>query len=460
MVTSDRRSTSLVCAFGLTGALLVSGSLAAEIETGTDVKVHWDTTLKYSAAWRVRGQSPTFLGNPNTDDGDRNLRKGLISNRADVFSELDLTYRNVGARLSGAGWYDSVYNRSTDNNSPATANSVSVAFDEFTGATRRLHGRKAEFLDAFVFGKGEIGSTPASFRAGKHTLLWGESLLLADNGIAYAQAPLDFIKAASVPNSQAKELFMPVGQVSGQVRPRLDLSLSAYYQYEWQKNRLPAAGSYFGAADLLDAGGERLFVAPATAFFRGRDLSARNSGQWGISARYRAESIDTEFRGISSSLSRQAAAALFAARVGAGPALGKIGEYSLVYPENISLIGMSFSTTMGTAGVAGELHLRRNTPLASLPQVDPVGPAKIMPTPCTLSEIPSMPRYPPCGSCPRRSFGPRQPWLPRSVGSDIPASPRMRTPSIRLTRARPGALRRCSRQRISRCCRIWTSVSR
>ena len=343
---------------------------AAEIDTGTAVNMRWDNTVKYSAGWRVGEPSSTFLANPNTDDGDRNFRqRALISNRVDLLSELDLTYKEVGARISGAAWYDTVYRRTNDNDSPGTVNPISVPFNEFTSDTRKLHGEKAEILDAFVFGNGQLGSVPASFRAGRHTLLWGESLLLATNGISYGQAPLDVIKATSVPNTQSKELFMPVGQVSGQLTLTSNLSVDAYYQYQWRKSRLPAVGSYFSPADLLDEGGERLFVSPPTAFFRGNDLQASDSGQWGIAARYRSEALDTDFGLYYLRFNEKLPQIYLRPGLGADPVLGKIGEYSLVYPEDIEVIGASFSTNVGAANVAGELHVRRNMPLASTPQI-------------------------------------------------------------------------------------------
>jgi len=341
---------------------------AFEIDTHSDVKLRWDTTAKYSAAWRVENRSDRLIADRNSDDGDRNFDRGLISNRVDLLSEMDLTYGNIGARLSGAGWYDAVYHRSNDNDSPTTANSFSVPHDRFTEATRRLHGGKAEILDAFVFANGQLG-VPAAVRAGRHTLLWGESLFLAFNGISYAQAPLDLIKAISVPGTQAKELFLPVGQISCQLRPTQTLSFAAYYQYEWRKTRIPAAGSYFSSADLLDAGGERLFSGPPdTALFRGRDLEARDSGQWGISTRYRAQGIDTDFGLYYIQFHEKLPQLYLRTGAGADPAIGKVGEYLLVYPEAVRLLGASFATTVAEVSLAGEAHVRRNTPLAGNPQ--------------------------------------------------------------------------------------------
>lgn len=343
---------------------------AFEIEAGADWQVRWDNTVKYSSAWRVKSRTPALLADPNRDDGDRNFATGLISNRLDLLSELDVVYGEKGFHLSGAAWYDAVYNRANDNDSPATANPFSVPHDRFPDATRRLHGRKAEILEAFVFANGQVAGVPASLRAGKHTLLWGESLLLATNGISYAQAPLDFIKALSVPGTQAKELFMPVGQVSGQLRPTPSFSLAAYYQYDWRKTRLPAAGSYFSSADLLDDGGERQFAGPpGPAFFRGQDRTARDGGQWGVSARYRHEPWNTEFGLYWLRYHDKLPQLYLRPGVVADPARGQIGEYALVYPEAIHLVGASLATTAGDVSLAGEVHLRRNTPLASLPAV-------------------------------------------------------------------------------------------
>jgi hypothetical protein len=347
--------------------------LAAELHAGPHLALRWDNTLKYTAGFRLEGRSGTLLADPNRDDGDRNFAPGLINNRLDLLSEADLTYRAFGVRVSGAAWFDAVYNRANDNDSPATANAVSVPNDSFTHATRDLHGRKAELLDGFLFFDGHVAQLPVTVRVGRHTLLWGESLLLADNGIAYAQAPLDVIKAVSVPSSQAKELFLPVAQVSALVQPMDHLAVAAFYQLEWRRTRLPAAGSYFSSVDVLDAGGERLLVAdmPGAGLFRGPDLSARKLGQWGLSARYRVESIDTDFGLYTISFHEKIPQLYLRPGEAPDPAIGKLGEYELVFPEGISLYGASFSTTVAGVSLAGEAHVRHRMPLASTPPVIP-----------------------------------------------------------------------------------------
>jgi len=242
---------------------------AFEVATGNDeLKIRWDNTVKYSTGMRLKEPSSKLTADANQDDGNRNFDKGsLISNRFDLLSEFDLTYRNMGFRVSGAAWYDDVYNRDNDHDSPFTVNSASVVNNKFTKATRDLHGRKAELLDYFVFGKAEVGDSLVNLRLGSHTLLYGESLFFGGNGIAAAQAPIDFVKLLSVPNTQFKELMRPIPQVSAQIQLNSTLSVGGYYQFSWDADRLPAAGSYF-------SGGRTSWIGAASGSFSGRDFSS------------------------------------------------------------------------------------------------------------------------------------------------------------------------------------------
>ena len=391
----SKRSKRLPFLVALVVAPLAIGSplaQAVELTTGDpDVKLRWDTTIKYSSAFRIEARSNALADSPpatvNADDGDRNFGRGLVSNRLDVFSEADLLYRNVGARVSVAGWYDTVYNASNDNDSPFTANQRSVPYNQFTSDTRRVHGRDLELLDTFVFGSAYLGDVKSSFRAGRHAILWGESLFFGSNGIAGAQAPVDVIKLISVPNSLFKETTRPVGQVSGQLQLSKGVSVAGYYQYEWEKSRLPGVGSYFSSSDIVDIGGERLIVgAPLVpgggpaAFFRGTDQPARNSGQGGLALRLHTAIADYGVYAVrwhSKTPFVYVRPAVFLPPGGGppivldpanfNPTAGQLGQYYLVYPENIRTFGGSATTTVGEANIAGELSIRRNTPLASKP---------------------------------------------------------------------------------------------
>jgi hypothetical protein len=363
---------------------------AFQIDTGNpDLSLRWDNTLKYSAAWRLKDPSDKLSESAvarNQDDGDRNFDKGLISNRLDILSELDIGYRDFGARVSAAGWYDTVYQDDNANDNPARSNQRSVAFDEFTDDTRQLHGGDVELLDAFVYWNGELAERALSVRAGRHGLIWGESLFFGANGIAGGMAPVDVVKAVSVPNTQFKEITRPISQLSASYQLTDDLSLGAYYQFEWEETRLPASGSYFSTSDTLGEGSERLIVGapfPAflggnpdspAAFFHGKDKKAKSSGQGGLQLRYVADTVEY---GLYAIQYHDKSPKLYLKPSTTGPQFntGKIGEYYWVYPEDIRALGASFATTVGAFSYAGEASMRWNMPLVSngqtvLPGVD------------------------------------------------------------------------------------------
>lgn len=330
-----------------------------DIETEGGVKIRWDNTVKYSTGLRLGSQSAAFLANPNIDDGNRNFsRHSLISNRVDLLSELDARYGNYGLSVSGAAWYDNVYNRGTDHDSPATSNNLSVPFNEFTAATRNLSGRRAEILNAFALGKFDIAGAPVTIRAGRHTVLWGESLFFPDNGIAYGMAGLDAQKALSVPNTLAKELFLPTSQLSTVVVLPEGVSLEAIYQFSWRSVRLPPAGSYFSPADLLGPGGESILApVPGGRILRAPDEKPR-SKQFGGAVKWRPEggNVDMGFYALRFD---EKAPRIFNALTAAGGL-----EYVHAYQENIQLYGFSASMSVGSVNLAGELSYRRKQPLA------------------------------------------------------------------------------------------------
>ncbi|MES2256990.1 MAG: DUF1302 domain-containing protein [Pseudomonadota bacterium] len=374
--TTGPRSKSglMLTVLGISAAVCSSGASAVDIETpNKDLKVRWDNTFKYTGMQRLKNPAAALIADPNQDDADRNFKKGLVSSRVDWLSEIDVSYDNIGARLSAAAWYDAVYNRGNNNDSPFTVNAASAGQNDFIGATKKLHGKKAELLDAFVFGKFNVGDMRSTIRAGKHTLVYGETLFFGANGIAAAQGPVDVIKLLSVPNSQFKELLMPVQQISGQLQLNSSWALGAYYQLEWKATRLPGVGSYFSTLDFLDAGGERIFVAPGASFNRAANIEARNGGQGGLQAKFRPPGSDGEYGFYAARYHEKTPQVYLTPGAGFNPVTGQVGEYRLVYPEGIKTVGASYSTLLGDANVAAELSFRSNMPLVGNAQIDLAG---------------------------------------------------------------------------------------
>jgi hypothetical protein len=366
-----RRARRTAVASAAAALVMAAPALAFQFDTPDDWSVRWDNTLKYSNAVRLKEQSARLISNANEDDGDRNFDRGLISNRLDLFSEFDVQRQGWGARLSGAAWYDQVYNSRNDNpgfQGGAFPNQTSVGYDQFTRSTRNLHGRKAEMLDWFAFGKADLGDMKATFRLGQHAIVWGETLFFGANGIAGGMAPADVSKLISVPGTQFKEITRPVPQLSMQLAITPNLSVAAYYQFRYQANRLPAVGSYFSQADVNVDGAEQLLLAgPGSPFaynaVRDADVKPRNSGQGGVRVSWRA--ADTDFgayaiRFHNKSFQQVTRLALANGFVSPGP-----GSYYLTYHEGIKAYGLSASHTFGSANVAAEVSMRTNQDLSS-----------------------------------------------------------------------------------------------
>lgn len=357
--------------------LCAADASAGEIDLGNpDLALRWDNTVKYSAAQRLKSADPALLANPNLDDGDRNFGKGLVSSRLDWLSEADITWRKqFGARISAAAWYDSVYLRSNDNPGfagGAFPNHTSVPADQFTRATRDVHGRNAEMLDAFAFGRFELGDMNASLRAGRHSLLWGESLFFGANAVAGGQMPVDAVKLVSVPGTQFKEAIRPVGMVSAQLQVSANVSVGGYVQTQWQGNRVPAVGSYFSSADLAIDGAENMLLGAAGTAPRLADQKAKDSGQGGLQLRFRGETADYGVYLIRfHDKTPQLVPVMMLLTPPAVPQPTVVpAAYRLAYHEGITALGASASRTFGDFNVALEASLRHNQDLASTAGAD------------------------------------------------------------------------------------------
>ncbi|MBU2065006.1 MAG: DUF1302 domain-containing protein [Gammaproteobacteria bacterium] len=359
-------------AVSVCAAALVGPAQAAQFDLGdSDWRLRWDNTVKYSQAWRLNGADDRLINAPTAGglypsiqgQGDRNFSRGLVSNRVDLFSEMDLSRQNYGLRVSAAAWYDDIYNQSTDDSGQR----------RFLSDTRELHGRDAELLDAFVFLRGEIGEgSQGTVRLGRHSLIYGESLFYGGNGIANAQGPNDVVKLLSVPGTQFKEILRPVNQISGQLQINPQLSVGAYYQFDWERSNLPGAGSYLSDADGIGEGAGDWTQVFGNTTVHASDLEARNSGQGGVQLRYKPSGTELELGFYAAQYHDKAPSALYAYLDGpasAATGLPILGSYRQVFAEDIKTVGASFSTASGPFNFAGEASLRWDAPLVSNLQV-------------------------------------------------------------------------------------------
>ena len=341
---------------------------AAPIDVGNpDIQLRWDNTLRYNIGMRAQGKDKALSQSAAQQIGDNKFDRGdVVTNRLDILSEMDLVYKDrYGARVSAAGWYDQAYDDKAEGLSAYQAAGVPAAYsnNKYTGSVKRYYmGPSGEILDAFVFGGFDLGSTPVNFKLGRHNLYWGESLFSFVHGVSYAQGPVDIRKATATPGIEAKELFLPLNQLSLQTQLNDDISMAAYYQFEWDANRLPEGGTYFGAADFLFSGNTTFPIAPGFGVpFEGDQHKPKNSGAWGVNTKWSSDllggNVGVYYREFSDTMPNV---------VGVYDANGVPTSFYNKYAENVRLYGVSLSKQVGTLAVGAELVRRENTALSTI----------------------------------------------------------------------------------------------
>lgn len=348
-------------------------------QLGETTSIDTSLTVGYTSSMRLDNASAAYLADFNNDDATRNFKRhSLINNRLNVLGEIKFKHDNLGGMLRGSAFHDTVYQGANSNDSPGTVNKTGPA-NEFVDETRRLSGQNSRLLEAFVYGNWQVGSMPLNVKLGRHAVVWGESLFWPN--ISQGQVPVDATKF-NVPGTEAKESYLPVGQISGSLGLTDNLTVTGYYQYKWEKSRLNPVGDYFGS-DYFGPGAQfyRLAGGPITnlpdrsfavANYAG-EISARDSGQWGLGARYQL-SDNTEL-GLFHYRYHDRVGAMFydftgstryssLPRFGGSASAGSTPYFKLAYFEDIKLTGLSASTKFGDAvQVGGDLSYRDGAPV-------------------------------------------------------------------------------------------------
>ncbi len=338
-----------------TGA--VQNGYALSFEPADEVSVSWDTTVGYSAGWRVSEQSEEALADPFKDDGNRNFKKGaMVNNRFSILTEADIQYRNYGAFIRGSAFYDGAYYGKTDNDGTGVYNGFG-SYDSFSDQLKNVHGNDARILDAFVYAGFDVGGQLLNIRVGEQVVSWGESLFIP--GISSAMSPADATKT-TVPGVEVKDILLPVGQVFAQYDITDTLSVAAYSQWEWAKNEVSESGSYFGSGDILDEAALGIVTQQGT-LIHNADMSAKDSGQWGVAVNYYAEDLGygTDFGFYYLNYHDKSPSLVYDWMYHPLAMRDVQVGYHSEFVEDIKLIGLSFSTLVGDTNVGGEIAYRK-----------------------------------------------------------------------------------------------------
>jgi len=349
-------------------ACMAGGAHSVELVADDDWQVRWDNTLTYNLGVRAQNADSRISTNVSYDESDNKFaqRGDIVTNMVSVISEFDATYQGRhGLRISASAWKDFAYDDQVAY-APGTFNGTvpysaltSYTGNTYSDYTKRWYRQGAQLLDAFVYTSADFSGHRASLKVGRQTQYWGNSVFFPFHSISYGQANIDVGKSLANPGAEAKELFLPRGQVYGQVQLTPELALSGQYFFEWNRNRMPAGGTYLGIADFLFVGPDRGLLGPALVN-RGQDFEPKDAGNHGLSLRWSPESMPSTTFG--------AYYRYFDETQPWAPMIGVVGgatNYHLSYATGVRLLGLSLDRQIGDVSAGFEVSYRRGTALNS-----------------------------------------------------------------------------------------------
>lgn len=354
---------------GLWGLLLAGSAHAFTFDTGNpDVSVRWDNTIRYNLGVRAEGRDPRIANNSASDEGDFKFNSGdIVANRLDLLSEFEADWKQIaGVRVSATAWTDAAYHdtRARQNSALAAAGAISSYKDgEYSSLTKRYYrGPSAELLDAFGYLNTDIADMPLGLRVGRHALYWGTALF-SNGGIAFNQNPIDARKAVANPGIEAREVQLPLNQISASLQMTPQVSVSAQYFLDWSSIRSPEGGTFLAGSDATLEGPNRL---GGEGPLRNLPLlsplgPSHNTGNWGINTKFTVPELNaTTFGLYYRQFDEKNQPWLFLQMNGAMPA-----GYRPVFARNTRLVGVSMDTTVAGTGVGAELSYRMDGSLLS-----------------------------------------------------------------------------------------------
>lgn len=260
-----------------------------------EVKGSFDTTVSVGALYRLDDADPGLIGRTNggtqnsvnTDDGNLNYEKGWASHLLKVSHDFQVSRQNLGLFVRGYYFVDLI---ADETKRTALSQQAKDRVD-----------RGRELLDLYASGYFDIGDMPVDVRIGRQVLSLGESTFIP-NGINVVN-PVDLSKLR-VPGAELKEAFLPVNMLKVSLGVTPKLTLEPFWLLEFRRNELEPAGTYFSTNDFASRGGSTVWLGfggipdrtgvsgtgGLGGIPRDRDREGNNFSQFGLAARYLADS--------------------------------------------------------------------------------------------------------------------------------------------------------------------------
>ena len=334
-----------------------------------DISLHWDNTVTLSTEYGLHNALPaaanycalnsgTSLAN-DVDRGGCVYGTGFHSARIDLLSQIDVDYAGFGLHASAAGWYDAIDNYENG----AGGNSLGAAQRSENG------GHDLELFEAFIHGTTDLGNDqPLTFRIGRHSIVWGESLFFQNNAIAAGLSPVDTYIVQDPSNYQGKTAYLPVNQLSLSWAATSELSIQAYYQFEWRRSRIDPDYAFVDPNNVLGAEGTSLLSlsVPGRGTFyyrRTADEQPDSTDQYGLAVKWHRGDFDLGLYGLS--YDAKTPNIEYYPRASITPYYPTVGKYNLEFPTGIEVYGASIAGPLGDAAFGAEISVRRNMPLVN-----------------------------------------------------------------------------------------------
>ncbi len=385
----------------IAGAFSASNTHGADFYFGADqdVQLQVNSQLSVGASWRTEDADDSLVGFTNggtglsatTDDGNLNFDKGeTFSQIIKGSHDLQLSKGNFGAFTRFKYWQDFELedgNRNHGNSGNGYESGTPLSDSGFSD-NAKFSG--ISLLDAYVYGSFDVIDMPLDIRLGRQVVSWGESTFI--QGGMNSSNPFD-VSALRRPGATLKEGILPVGMAYLNLGATENLSIEAFYQYEWAKTEIDGCGTLFGA-DFAASGCNYVSVgnsgpyddatALATGFAAERiaDDEAKDGGQFGLAARYFAEELNnTEFGIYAMNIHSRVPLINGIRNTNAGTVAGTLATtvfvpsvlatglevnnpaYQIVFPEDQKFYGLSFATNTAGIALSGEVSYKPDSPI-------------------------------------------------------------------------------------------------
>lgn len=343
--------------------------------------IEYGLTATYTLAARVQSPDSLLSGPQNSggNDGDNDFKAGsLTADRLALLLETKIYKDNYGFVVSASTFYDDVYHRANDNSGPV--NHVG-AVNQFTSGATYYQGGYSRLLDAYGFTTFDIGTARATVRLGQQVVSWGEAIFFPS--ISLAQGPADGT-LSGIPGTETKDILLPEPQISTSIDLNSRWSLLGQLQFDFHPNLAPSPGSFLSTSDGVGAGAyclQPVINGKCTFGTRGPDITPNNFGQWGIGTRFRATDETELGLYYLNYKDRNPLPVIDAFTPG--------GSYQIRYFDNISLLGATMSSTLGSkVTVAAEVSQKFGAPVLVNTVVSPATGAVIPnPTRADITQV-------------------------------------------------------------------------